>query len=84
MNHDPQKPRPSRDDQFRVPMHVDSRYLWQEFEAARVRLILAHVAEGGDTWKNIADRLSVTEEQVLSIFRMSTHAPVGGIPIGKL
>ncbi len=74
---DPQKPRRSRDDQTRVPIHVDTLYLWQEFEAARVRLILAIVAEGGDAWENIAKRLSVTEADVLAIFHASTRPAPG-------
>lgn len=74
---DPQKPRPSRDDQSRVPIHVDTRYLWQEFEAARVRLILAMVAEGGDTWENIAKRLSVAEEEARAIFYENTRPAPG-------
>ncbi len=48
MNHDPKKPRPSRDDQSLV---------WLEVEAGRVRLVPATVAEDGDTWEDVADRL---------------------------
>lgn len=69
---DPQKPRPSRQHQARRPIHVDSRELWREFGAARLRLLHAIVQEGGDTWEAIAKGLSVTEDQLMVLFERST------------
>lgn len=69
---DPQKPRPSLHHQARAPIHVDSRALWREFGAARLRLLHAIVQEGGDTWEMIAKGLSVTEDQVIVLFERST------------